>query len=393
MTENWLANWKEDLDQLAVELPGRHKNLFFTCARENYEQQINELKSDLEQYDNFMIAVNIAKVIASAKDAHTALMLPAMRFIPFEFYWFEEGIFIVGSTAGYADFLHSRVTHVNGTGIDEVIAGISEIVPRENASFLKAQLPKYLSSAEVLYGLEIIDDFNKVEITVESLDGKGRSVMTDTCPAFDFHRSLQGADNSLDSIVPLYRQNKDKYFWSHYLENDNTVYCNYNSCKDRKDISVEDFGADLMQFLSLHNVCRLIIDLRNNLGGNSSLLEPFIKALSENEKLNTRGGIFVILGRDTFSSALLNAYDLKNRTAAIFVGEATGGKPNCYGEVEYLRLKNSGLKIRYSTVYYKVIEDDQQLSFYPEIACKVTFADYLGNRDPCVEYALAFDKE
>jgi len=46
-----------------------------------------------------------------------------------------------------------------------------------------------------------------------------------------------------------------------------------------------------------------------------------------------------------------------------------------------------------STVYYDVIEDDRQLSMYPEIACKVTFAAYLGNRDACVEYALSFSKE
>jgi len=393
MTNNWLTNWKEDLDQLAMELPRRHKNLFFACEHKNFEQQIEKLKSGLEQYDNFMIAVNIAKIIASVKDAHTALMLPAMRFIPFEFYWFEEGIFIIGSLAGYAEFLHSKVTHINGMGIDEVIRRISEIVPRENSSFLKGQLPKYLSSAEALYGLEIIDDFNRVELTVESLDGKGLRVMTDTCPSFGFHRSMTGPDISAGSCVPLYRQNKDQSFWSHFLEADSTMYFNYNSCKDRKDISVRDFGTDLMEFISQNNVQKLIVDLRNNLGGDSALLEPFIEKLSENRKLNTRGGIFVILGRDTFSSALLNAYALKSKTAAIFIGEATGGKPNCYGEVEYLRLRNSGLKIRFSTVYYKVIEDDKQLSFYPEIECIVTFADYLGNRDACAECALAFDKE
>ena len=44
-------------------------------------------------------------------------------------------------------------------------------------------------------------------------------------------------------------------------------------------------------------------------------------------------------------------------------------------------------------VYYKVIKDDKQLSFYPEIECKVTFADYMGSRDECVAYALAFGKE
>jgi len=44
-------------------------------------------------------------------------------------------------------------------------------------------------------------------------------------------------------------------------------------------------------------------------------------------------------------------------------------------------------------VYYKVIKDDKQLSFYPEIECKVTFADYMGSRDACVAYALSFGKE
>lgn len=393
MSNNWLANWKEDLDQLVLELPRRHKNLFFACERNYFEQQIDDLKSNLEQYDNFMIAVNIAKIVASANDAHTALMLPAMRFIPFEFFWFEEGIFIIGSLAGYAEFLHSKVTHINGISIDEVIERISEIVPRENSSFLRAQLPKYLSSAEALYGLEIIDDFNRVELTVESLNGKGLRVITDSCPSFGFHRSMRGADIPVESVLPLYRQNKDKYFWSHFLEAENTMYFNYNSCKDRKDITVLDFCKDLMEFVGLNNVQKLIVDLRNNLGGDSSLLEPFIEELSKNQKLNTRGGIFVIIGRDTFSSALLNAYALKNKTAAIFVGEASGGKPNCYGEVEYLRLKNSGLKIRFSTVYYKVIEDDKQMSLYPEIECKVTFADYLATKDACVECALAFDKE
>jgi len=392
MTNNWLANWKEDLDQLAFELPRRHKNLFFACEQKNFEQQIEELKSGLEQYDNFMIAVNIAKIIASVKDAHTALMLPAMRFIPFEFYWFEEGIYIVGATAGYADFLLSKVTHINGMAIHDVMQRVAEIVPRENTSFLKAQLPKYLSSAEALYGLKIIDDFNKVELTAEGADGRSRKVMTDTCPSFGFHRSMTGPDIPAGSCVPLFRQNKDQSFWSHFLEADSTMYFNYNSCKDRKDISVREFGSDLMEFIIQNNVQKLIIDMRNNLGGDSRLLESFIEKLSENRKLNTRGGIFVVLGRDTFSSALLNAYALKNKTAAIFVGEATGGKPNCYGEVEYLRLRNSGLKIRFSTVYYKVIEDDRQLSFFPEIECKVTFADYLGNRDACVEYALGFSK-
>src|SRR5665647_1456105 len=131
-------------------------------------------------------------------------MIPAMRFIPFEFYWFEEGIFIVAASREYAECMHARITHINGTAIDDVIQRIAEIVPRENPSFLKAQLPKYLSSAEALYGLEIIDDFDKVELTMEGLDGKVQNVMTDTCPSSGFHRSMPGPDFSPETGVPLY---------------------------------------------------------------------------------------------------------------------------------------------------------------------------------------------
>jgi len=393
MTNNWLSNWNDDLDQMALELPQRHKNLFFSCSKVDFVRQIDELKSNLEQFDNFMIAVNIAKIVASVRDAHTSLMIPAMRFIPFEFYWFEEGIFIVAASREYAECLHARITHISGTAIDDVIQRIAEIVPRENPSFLKAQLPKYLSSAEALYGLGIIDDFDKIELTMEGLDGKVRSVMTDTCPSSGFHRSMPGPDFSPETGVPLYRQNKNMCFWSRFLKDENTMYFNYNSCKDREDISARDFCADLMESVNQNEVQKLVIDLRNNLGGNSSLLDPFIEDLANNRNLNVKGRIFVILGRDTFSSALLNAYALKNKTAAIFVGEATGGKPNCYGEVEYLQLKNSRLKIRYSTVYYEVIEDDEQESFFPDMEFNVTFADYMDKKDACVEYALTFDKE
>lgn len=408
MADNWFANWQEDIDQLAVELPKRHKNLFFSCGETDFTRQILELKNNLEEYDQFMIAVNIAKIIASFKDAHTALMMPSMRFIPFIFYWFEEGIYVVDATQGYEDFLHRKVTHINEIAIEEIIQKITEIIPHENPSFLKSQLPKYLSSAEVLYGLEIIDNFDEVELIVEGRNGKTAKVIAATCKSFAFQRSMIGSeihstedipftegvpltdDISSTASIPLFRQNKDKNFWSHFLESQNTMYLNYNSCKDRINISVKDFCADLLDYIDKNQIQKLIVDLRNNLGGDSSLLDPFIEDLSNNQKMNKRGNIFVIIGRDTFSSALLNAYALKNKTAAIFIGEATGGKPNCYGEVSYLQLKNSELKIRYSTEYYETIKDDGQESFFPDIACKVTFADYIVSRDRCMESVLSF---
>ncbi len=104
-------------------------------------------------------------------------------------------------------------------------------------------------------------------------------------------------------------------------------------------VDVFTFCKELIKFIEDHVVEKLIIDLRNNFGGNSSLLDPFIEDIKHCDKINKKGNLFVIIGRETFSSALLNAFSLKENTSAIFLGEPTGGKPNCYGELEKINFE------------------------------------------------------
>jgi hypothetical protein len=70
------------------------------------------------------------------------------------------------------------------------------------------------------------------------------------------------------------------------------------------------------------------------------------------------------------------------------VGEPSGGKPNCYGEVQRVTLKHSGFTMIYSTVYYHLIEDDFMPSLFPDVEKELTMQDYIDNRDPCMEYIL-----
>jgi hypothetical protein len=134
------------------------------------------------------------------------------------------------------------------------------------------------------------------------------------------------------------------------------------------DESVQAFGNRLLRAVRENEPEKLVIDMRNNTGGNSTLLDPFIDALAECGHINQHGKIFVIIGRDTFSSALLNVYSLKNKTCAILVGEPTGGKPNCYGEVLRSKLEQSGLLISYSTKYYHLMRMISCLPYF--LMCK-----------------------
>jgi C-terminal processing protease CtpA/Prc len=72
----------------------------------------------------------------------------------------------------------------------------------------------------------------------------------------------------------------------------------------------------------------------------SSVINPLLNYLA-NSGYNEFGKLFVIINRGTFSSALLNAITLNQEYNSILLGEATGGKPNHYGEISSFILPNS----------------------------------------------------
>jgi len=92
-------------------------------------------------------------------------------------------------------------------------------------------------------------------------------------------------------------------------------------------------------------------------------------------------------GRRTFSSALLNALELKTSTRATFVGEPTGGRPNHYGEVRTLFLANTGITVGYSTKYFRYSRDDTD-SMLPDVIIEPSIASFAAGSDPVVDWIL-----
>lgn len=390
MDRQWVDKWKQDLNQLREELPKKHLNLYFEQSEENFFWAIDRLKEELDDgdMDHFVVISNIARIIASFKDAHTTLYIPGKWFLPFDFYWFMEGIYIVGGMSRYSSLIGCRVTHINDIEITEVISRLRTVIAYENESFLKSQLPKYIRVGEVLYGLGLIDNLKEMSIGVEYGDGIASKIQIETYTEDELRSGYIDLDSLLDNKPPLYRSRSGKNYWSQYLPNENIYYINYNCCKNMNDSGAIDFFSGALAEIQRFNISKVVVDLRNNFGGNSKLLEPFIQGIKDWIGDNDNRRLFTIIGRDTFSSALLNAYSLKNDASAILLGEASGGKPDCYGEVQYFELLNSRLRIRYSTKFYDIIEDESQESLFPDIKFDIRFNDYIRSRDPVMEYIL-----
>jgi hypothetical protein len=178
-------------------------------------------------------------------------------------------------------------------------------------------------------------------------------------------------------------------YWYEYLEGQRTVYFRYRRCQEMASQPFAGFSQELLSFLDTRDVDRLIIELRDNTGGNSGILDPFIEAIRSRPRFNQTGKLFVLINRGTASSGMLNANTLQLRTRAILIGEPTGGKPNSYGEVRNFTLLHSGLTVNYSTRFFRLRQDDLP-ALMPDVFVGYPWSALEAGRDPVLEAALNY---
>jgi hypothetical protein len=133
---------------------------------------------------------------------------------------------------------------------------------------------------------------------------------------------------------------------------------------------------------------RLIIDMRNNRGGDYLQgHKHLIARILERPRLNQPDHLYVITGRYTFSAAMSNAAQFRNETRATLVGEPPGEMPNGYQEHRSFRLPHSHLVVNYSVRYYKFLTADVP-ALLPDTIIEPDWDDYRVGRDPVLEWIL-----
>lgn len=377
--------WQKDLDYLAEELPKKHKNLFFKLSKEEFNNEINDLKQSVNKMSDDEIEMGINKIMTSIGDAHTGANISSEKMFPMDLYWFDDGIYVINTIDEYNQINYKKLIKINDKSIDEVVKSISEIIPHDNEAGIKSQINFYLVMPTVLKALNIIDKDDDIKFTFE--DNKSKTIEMNL-QTFSFDAVYNGVigKGKDGQSVPLYMKNKDKAYWYEYLKDSKTLYFCYNKCSEMDNQSFKQFSKELMKVINTQDVQKLVIDMRNNGGGISTILDDFIKEISKS-KLNEEGKLYVIIGRKTFSSAVLNTISFKKETKAVFLGEATSGKPNHYGEVKGFKLPNSKMTIRYSTKYFTNYDKDDS-SFLPDKEIHISINDYINGVDPVMKFIL-----
>ena len=112
-------------------------------------------------------------------------------------------------------------------------------------------------------------------------------------------------------------------------------------------------------------------------------VQKFIRKLNKT-RFNGNGNFYVIVGRETFSSAIINTLDFTKNNNTIVVGEGTGGRPNHYGEILRFVLPESKLVVNHSTKYFTLLEEDVP-TITPHIEAPISFEQFMNGTDPAIE--------
>ena len=372
-------HWRVDLDQLAAGLAHYEDPDAFRAGKTQFDRRLSALRAQAATASDDQMMVGIMAAVASFGIAHThADPPPWFTQYPITLQWFGDGIHVVAAAAPYTSLLGAVLTAIGDTPADAAYRRVSTVVAHENEAWLRDQVPRFLVDATVLHGLGILAP-GRDEFTFRTLDGRLHTVTLAGGSA-----GVSVAQKSVRASVPLYAERPDEPFWYSYLGSSRTLYVRYLRCTD--PVAFAQLTREVFATTTSRPVRRLVVDLRGNGGGDSSVFAPFLAALQASP-LNRPGRLFVLFDQGTFSSAELNALQLTEMTRATTLGQPTGGKPNSYGEVDAFTLPYSQMSITYATKYFQTVAGDPA-ALYPAITIDTSYAAYAAGADPVLDAVL-----
>jgi hypothetical protein len=367
---------------LASELPRRHGNAFHTVSREEFEDSVRALDARLPSLEGHEVFAAMGRIVAMIGDGHTYLQLPqTFHRYPIRLYMFADTLRITHTAAGDERLLGGRVLAIGGTPIDEAEWLVGRQVARENEQYVRKELPGFLTFAELLHAHGVVPELGAAEWTLRTPAGEALTVsLTPVAPGEEM-RLISAAH-----ATPLYHQRPREDLWYTFLPGSGTLYVGFRGYPARREFQA--FFDEVFRFADENPVDRLVIDLRENSGGDFTKGRDLLLPRLRVHRLNERGRLFVAIGRFTFSAAMTNAADFLNDTNATLVGEPTGARPNGWQEKGQFTLPNSNLQVSVSTAYYRFLDEDLP-AVMPHEHIPLTWEDFRAGRDPVLEWIVA----
>jgi len=408
------AQWKKDLSYLMETIDSIHPSPYAKHPKAMFDKTAYELSRDIPSLSDAQIAARMMQIVALLGDGHSHLAPIALnRWFPVRCYLFTDGLFITAIDPALQEYVGSRVSKIGSLDVKSALALARSLKGSDNRFGGMENCVMYLFNADLLEALGAISGVDQITLDVERPDGTVRTTLTLRSQTVEkqsnwmewgemygpvpdlttsFGQRVSSDFRKGDAALPLHLRMRLPY-WFEYLTDSKSVYFQFNFVeREWNHVTFEEFTKRLFSFIDTNDVKKFIIDIRYNSGGDGSLLDPFLHEIIKRDKINRKGALFVLVGRKTFSAAVMLIGSLKRHTNAYFVGEPAGAPLNHRGEAQSYPLPNSKFILQLSTLYYQVGgPQDRSEYFQVDFPSQFSSRQYFSGADPALELVLRND--
>lgn len=378
----------EDFNYLYDMLEENHKNVYANITKQQLENAKQETIDIIPTLSDSEFYYELMHFISLIGDAHTyldytKLKSNELKVLGFDIAKFENGWYLLKLEQENQQYLGFELVGINDMSIDDIVDKTKSIVSYENNAWVEYQFPNIIHYANALKYIGVISEFSNITLSIrKNSDSDIERIDIKPISQTEFKNTKMSALTPKKipdtSVKEIYRS----------MELDeNTYYIQYNSCREDPNLPMDDFVKKVTTEIVNNSYKKIIIDLRYNSGGSSPIFEPMINSLHQLQR-NQKFSTYTLIGSTTFSSAMINAMQLRRNTYSLFVGSQTGGNVNAYGEVKAFYLPNSGIRVGYSTNYFELIRGYSKDSLYPDIPVEDSLENYMNGIDSVVETVI-----
>ncbi len=385
-----------DLDTLVSTIEEVHPDPYTVVKKKQFYKEVARVKAGLrDSMTRSEFYLEIAPLTASLGDGHTGVyFIPDDRLtqnsllFPYAVMIEKRDTSVVvildGSSLENTIPVKSRILSINGIATRTIIERMASYFSGEQFNFRLESL-NYQHFIFLMYSLYPADEFDIVY-----RDPQGNT-HTKTTPAVSFLTFAEIFRQRREAEPPASPQRQYYYELAKVDTAANVAVIDFRNFKGEDQ--VRPFLDSTFTVLKERNIGNLVIDIRNNGGGNSAIGDEFFQYISpvpfkqygevdvkvsrfkakgyeENVKegeiihyaveelnplrdnpLRYTGKVYLLTGNRSFSSAADFAWAFHYFKMGTIVGEETGGLIDSFGDVCYLKLPNT--KIDYGVSFKK----------------------------------------